>query len=112
MSSGPVDWRKILIAYINVVSTNEGIDFLPAAPHGLTGEELALLHEAAAETDCIPEHRADLLTEASIQRSGGRCRECGFPVGVEWSRPGVASSDVRLVTYVCTGCGHTRTRWR
>lgn len=51
-----VDWRKILIAYMNEVSQAEGVDFLPSYPmngdllvDGLTREESCALLEASCE---------------------------------------------------------------
>lgn len=45
-----IDYRKVLIAYIDHVGHCEGTDFLPATLDDLTTEENIALHEAAAET--------------------------------------------------------------
>jgi hypothetical protein len=51
MSAEAIDYRKILIAYIDYVGAREGIDFLPAYEselEGLSRVEIAALYEAAA----------------------------------------------------------------
>jgi hypothetical protein len=44
-----MDYRKILVAYIDHVGYSEGTDFLPAELRGLTAEENAALAQAAID---------------------------------------------------------------
>lgn len=57
-----VDYRKILIAYIDHISACEGIDFLPVSLDDLTVAENIALNEAAIDVGSITsDHRAELL---------------------------------------------------
>lgn len=57
-AEAPVDFRKILMAYIAHVGDMEGIDFLPSDLAALTPREIGELHKAAAEA-AVADHTSD-----------------------------------------------------
>jgi hypothetical protein len=68
-----IDWRKILVAYIDHVGEAEGVDYLPGVSC-LSDIENAELARAASEGNCSPEHKAALLCYAK-RRLGGSLNE-------------------------------------
>lgn len=61
-----IDYRKILIAYIDYVAECEGTDFLPAKIDSLTSNENAALLRAGAECpDAGSIHKERLLKAAN-----------------------------------------------